>query len=327
MLTQTKAAKETKETVLSVQGLKKKIGRKPIIHNVSFEVYAGEIFGFLGPNGSGKTTTIRMLVDLIKPTEGTILICGEDISLHPERALAHVGCIVENPEMYSFMTGWENLEHFARMQTGISSARITEVVAIVGLEQRIQDKVKTYSLGMRQRLGIAQALLGSPKLLILDEPTNGLDPKGIKELREFIRMLSEGGMSLFISSHLLSEIQLMCDRVAIISHGEVIAVGEVNELVSQAGSYTVWQLDRPREGRLLLADQPGVQLLSDEEHGIDETLLSTLRDPVVTVMDEDQIAGWVNKLVSSGIGVHSVQRVAPSLEELFLKLTEGEAIV
>lgn len=154
-----------REVVLSVQGLKKKIGRKPIIHNVSFDVFAGEIFGFLGPNGSGKTTTIRMLVDLIKPTAGKIFVCGEDIDRHPERALAHVGCIVENPEMYAFMTGWENLEHFARMQAGITSKRIAEVVEIVGLDQRIRDKVRTYSLGMRQRLGIAQAFLGAQSCL------------------------------------------------------------------------------------------------------------------------------------------------------------------
>lgn len=315
-----------REIVLSVQGLKKKIGKKPIIHNVSFDVYAGEIFGFLGPNGSGKTTTIRMLVDLIKPTEGRILLCGEEVGLHPERALTHVGCIVENPEMYGFMTGRENLEHFARMQTGITSERIAEVVEIVGLDQRIHDKVKTYSLGMRQRLGIAQALLGKPKLLILDEPTNGLDPKGIKELREFIRMLADGGMSLFISSHLLSEIQLMCDRVAIIAHGEVIAVGDVDQLVSQAGTYTVWDLDKPAEGRRLFEGQSDVRIAQNEEHRIDETVLSEMRDAVVTVMDADRIPEWVNKLVAAGIGIRSVQRVAPSLEQLFLKLTEGESI-
>jgi ABC-2 type transport system ATP-binding protein len=315
-----------KETVLSVQGLKKRIGTKTIIHQVSFDVMAGEIFGFLGPNGSGKTTTIRMLVDLIKPTEGKIIVCGEDINLHPERVLANIGCIVENPEMYAFMTGWENLEHFARMQAGITSARIAEVVEIVGLDQRIQDKVKTYSLGMRQRLGIAQALLGNPKLLILDEPTNGLDPKGIKELRQFIRKLAEDGMSLFISSHLLSEIQLMCDRVAIIAHGEVIAVGEVDELVSQAGTYTIWQVDRSEEALAMLKDGPGIQLIGAGQHQIDESLLSILQDPIITIMDEDQISGWVNKFVASGIGIHSVQRVAPSLEELFLKLTEGEKI-
>ncbi len=314
------------KTVLSVRGLRKKIGRKPIIHNVSFDVNAGEIFGFLGPNGSGKTTTIRMLVGLIKPTEGDIVVCGENVRTHPERALAHIGCIVENPEMYGFMTGWENLAHFARMQPDIPEQRIVEVVEIVGLDQRIHDKVKTYSLGMRQRLGIAQALLCRPKLLILDEPTNGLDPKGIKELREFIRMLAESGMSLFISSHLLSEIQLMCDRVAIIAHGEVIAVGEVDELVSQAAAYTVWQVDRPDEARRMFADQPDIRLVPESEHRIDEALLSAIDDPLVTVVDESRVAGWVNRLVAAGIGIASVQRVAPSLEELFLKLTEGEQI-
>lgn len=173
--------------------MKKKIGRKWIIEDVSFQVRAGEIFGFLGPNGSGKTTTIRMLTSLIKPTAGRILVCGEDVAAAPERALRHIGSIVENPEMYDFMTGWDNLAHFARMQPDIPPQRIAEVVDIVGMEKRIHDKVKTYSLGMRQRLGIAQALLGRPKLLILDEPTNGLDPLGIKELRAFIRRLADDG--------------------------------------------------------------------------------------------------------------------------------------
>ncbi|MFC5403742.1 ABC transporter ATP-binding protein [Cohnella soli] len=318
------------EVVLSVRGLKKTIGRKPIIHGVSFDVKAGEIFGFLGPNGSGKTTTIRMLAGLIKPTEGEVLVCGDNVGKHPEKALAHVGCIVENPEMYGFMTGWENLEHFARMQSGITADRITEVVDIVGMDKRIHDKVKTYSLGMRQRLGIAQALLGKPKLLILDEPTNGLDPLGIKELREFIRNLADGGMSLFISSHLLSEIQLMCDRVAIIARGSVIAVGDVDELVSQAGTYTVWQVDRPDEARAMLATADAnaspVTVVPDEGHRIDESILSTLHRPIVTIMDDDRVPGWVNRFVSAGIAVRSVQRVAPSLEELFLKLTEGERI-
>lgn len=320
------AATNDGEVVLSVQGLRKKIGRKTIIKDVSFDVRAGEIFGFLGPNGSGKTTTIRMLVDLIKPTAGKVLVCGEDVNRHPERALRHVGCIVENPEMYGFMTGWENLEHFARMQEGITDERIAEVAEIVGLDQRIHDKVKTYSLGMRQRLGIAQALLGKPKLLILDEPTNGLDPLGIKELRAFIRRLADGGMSLFISSHLLSEIQLMCDKVAIIAHGEVIAVGGVDELISQADTYTLWKLDPPERGRERLAADPGVRLVGDDEHRIDETLLAGMEDAVITVMDEERIPVLVSDFVKAGIAVKAVQRISPSLEELFLGLTEGEGV-
>jgi ABC-2 type transport system ATP-binding protein len=303
------------QTVLSVQGLRKDIGRKRIIKDVSFEVQSGEIFGFLGPNGSGKTTTIRMLVDLIKPTEGKILVCGEDVN-HS----------VENPEMYAYMTGWENLEHFARMQDGITGERITEVVEIVGMDRRIHDKVKTYSLGMRQRLGIAQALLGKPKLLILDEPTNGLDPLGIKELRLFIRQLADAGMSLFISSHLLSEIQLMCDRVAIIAHGEVIAVGNVDELVSQADTYTLWQLEDREAGRALLGADPDIRIVEDAEHRIDEALIAGMPGSIVTVMDDGRISGTVADLVAAGNGVRAVQRVSPSLEELFLRLTEGERI-
>jgi ABC-2 type transport system ATP-binding protein len=184
-----------RQPVLSVRGLTKRIGRRTIIDNLSFDVYAGEVFGFLGPNGAGKTTTIRMLVDLIRPTEGTVTICGKDVHKDHEDALAFVGSIVENPEMYPFMTGWENLEHFAALLPNVPPGRIEEVTKIVGLDHRIHDKVKNYSLGMRQRLGIAQALLGKPKLLILDEPTNGLDPQGIKELRSFIRNLASRGMS------------------------------------------------------------------------------------------------------------------------------------
>ncbi|SFS61652.1 ABC transporter ATP-binding protein [Paenibacillus sp. BC26] len=314
------------EVVLSVKDVKKRIAGKMIIKNVSFEVKSGEIFGFLGPNGSGKTTTIRMLVGLIKQTSGEILICGSDVQRDPETALSHIGCIVENPEVYGYMTGWENLEHFARMQRGIGQDRIAEVVAIVGMQQRIRDKVKTYSLGMRQRLGIAQALLGRPKLLILDEPTNGLDPKGIKELREFVRMLADQGMSLFISSHLLSEIQLMCDRVAIISHGEVLAVGAVDELVNQTGSYVVWQFDDVEAGRKLLDAEGNIRLIRDGEHRIDESILAGLKDAIITSMGAELISAVVEKAVHAGIGVVSVQKIAPTLEELFLQMTEGESI-
>ncbi|SEM78126.1 ABC transporter ATP-binding protein [Paenibacillus sp. OV219] len=320
------SAAATDDVVLSVQDVKKRISGKMIIKNVSFDVRQGEIFGFLGPNGSGKTTTIRMLVDLIKPTSGVIRICGHDVQRDPEQALRNIGCIVENPEVYSYMTGWENLEHFARMQKGIDEKRIAEVVGIVSMQQRIHDKVKTYSLGMRQRLGIAQALLGRPKLLILDEPTNGLDPKGIKELREFVRMLADQGMSLFISSHLLSEIQLMCDRVAIISHGEVLAVGTVDELVGQAGNYVLWQFDQSEAGRQLLIGEPGLKIIGHDEHHIDENIIAGLTDPIITTMNIDRIAAIVEKAVHSGIGVLSVQKVAPTLEELFLQMTEGESI-
>lgn len=323
---QNRAASNRDEVVLSVQDVTKNIRGRAIIRGVSFDVKAGEIFGFLGPNGSGKTTTIRMLVDLIRPTTGNIYICGHHVQREPEQALRHVGCIVENPEMYGYMTGWENLEHFARMQNGIDEDRIREVVEIVGMDNRIHDKVKTYSLGMRQRLGIAQALLGRPKLLILDEPTNGLDPKGIKELRAFIRKLAEQGMSLFISSHLLSEIQLMCDRVAIISKGSVLAVGEVDELVSHAGAYVVWQFDDRKAGIRVLEQEQDVQIAPEQEHRVDESILAMLPGAVVTTIPQHRVASVNAAVTGAGVGVLALQKVAPTLEELFLTMTEGDTV-
>ncbi|APO46464.1 ABC transporter ATP-binding protein [Paenibacillus xylanexedens] len=314
------------DSVLSVQNLKKRIGRKWIIKDVTFDVKPGEIFGFLGPNGAGKTTTIRMLVDLIKPTEGKIKVCGYDVNRDPERALKYVGSIVENPEVYTYLTGWENLEHFARMQPGVDNERIQEVVDIVRLDQRIHDKVRTYSLGMRQRLGIAQALLGRPRLLILDEPTNGLDPKGIKELRVFIKQLASEGMAVFVSSHLLSEIQLLCDRVAIISAGRVLAVGGVSELIEDHSKLAIWHVSPLEQGKKMLQDA-GIALVGRPADVMDDTIVAGLGpNAVVAEMHEDRIPDMVQQMVQAGIQVEGVQRIQPTLEQLFLKMTEGESI-
>ncbi|MEK3920317.1 ABC transporter ATP-binding protein [Paenibacillus sp. FSL K6-2393] len=319
-------AEQQYDSVLSVQHLKKRIGRKWIIKDVTFDVKPGEIFGFLGPNGAGKTTTIRMLVDLIKPTEGKIKVCGYDVNRDPERALKYVGSIVENPEVYTYLTGWENLEHFARMQPGVDNERIQEVVDIVRLDQRIHDKVRTYSLGMRQRLGIAQALLGRPRLLILDEPTNGLDPKGIKELRVFIKQLASEGMAVFVSSHLLSEIQLLCDRVAIISAGRVLAVGGVSELIEDHSKLAIWHVSPLEQGKKMLLDA-GIALVSRPADVMDDTIVAGLGpNAVVAEMHEDRIPDLVQQMVQAGIQVEGVQRIQPTLEQLFLKMTEGESI-
>lgn len=313
--------------VLSVDGVRKKIGRKWIIDDVTFDVREGEIFGFLGPNGAGKTTTIRMLVDLIRPSEGKITVCGFNVNRNPEKALQYVGSIVENPEVYTYLTGWENLQHFARMQPGVDKARIAEVVDIVRLDQRIHDKVSTYSLGMRQRLGIAQALLGRPRLLILDEPTNGLDPKGIKELREFIRKLADEGLAVFVSSHLLSEIQLLCDRVAIISKGRVLAVGGVNELVSRNSPYVLWELEPFDRAQELMVNRSDIQLLELGEVTLDDSIIAGMGpNSLITIMDEDLIPEIVAVLVSAEVEVRAVHKINPTLEQLFLKLTEGETI-
>jgi ABC-2 type transport system ATP-binding protein len=322
----TPAIPDSPAIVLSVNNVKKRIKDKEIIKGISFDVYAGEIFGFLGPNGSGKTTTIRMLVDLIRPTEGTITICGFDVQKHHNEALQYVGCIVENPELYPYLTGWENLEHFARMLPDVDDNRIQEVVAIVGMNQRIHDKVRTYSLGMRQRLGIAQALLGRPKLLILDEPTNGLDPQGIKEMREFIRMLAEGGLSLFVSSHLLSEIQQLCDRVAIISHGQVIQVGKVDELIDQAGARVVWTVAPGEIALKLIQESPYVQAIEEQIREDQIALGSANNIRIVTQMNGESVPELSRILVEAGVSLFSVEIKNPTLEDLFLSLTEDERI-
>jgi len=313
------------DIVLSVRGLKKKIRSKWIIKGVSFDLRPGEVFGFLGPNGAGKTTTIRMLVGLISPTEGTIEIGGVSLKSHPNEALNQIGCIVENPELYSYLSGWENLEHFARMLPGVDENRINEVVAIVGMEQRIHDKVRTYSLGMRQRLGIAQALLGRPRLLILDEPTNGLDPQGIKEMREFIRQLASQGLSVFVSSHLLSEIQLMCDRVAIISHGSVIAVGEVQELLQQDESTVIWNVFPREKGEQVLASMEQV-LVTREEALRPELAAAGAEAGIVATMSPERIPEANRALQQAGVDIYGVAIKNPTLEDLFLRLTEGERI-
>ena len=244
---------EMSNVTLSVKELKKTIGKREIIKGIEFELKEGEVFGFLGPNGAGKTTTIRMLVGLIKPTSGSIEICGYDVRKNFTKAMEHLGCIVENPELYPFLSGWDNLLHFARMLPGVDKERMNEVIELVGLQARIHDKVKTYSLGMRQRLGIAQAMLNRPKVLVLDEPTNGLDPAGIREMRQFIRKLAEEeGMSVLVSSHLLGEIQLLCDRVAIIAKGEIIQTDTVENLLT-AQERMIWRVEPLQQGIQILS--------------------------------------------------------------------------
>ena len=238
-------------SALAATNLTKVIGHRTIVDDVSFELRPGEVFGFLGPNGAGKTTTIRMLVGLIRPTHGTVTICGYDIRRDFEKAMRCIGCIVENPDLYRFMTGRENLEHFARM-LGVNHDEIERVAALVNLSHRLDQRVGTYSLGMRQRLGIAQALLGNPRVLILDEPANGLDPAGIREIRELLRALAaERGMAVFISSHLLAEIELICDRVAIIHKGQILKTGTVQELISSRRVVEVHVDDADRASALL----------------------------------------------------------------------------
>ncbi|MCV4233393.1 ABC transporter ATP-binding protein [Virgibacillus sp. LDC1] len=301
------------EPLVRLLGVTKKISSKVLVDHVTLDIPPGQIFGFLGPNGAGKTTTIRMMVGLMSITQGDITIGGYSIRKNYEQAAAQIGAIVENPEMYKFLSGYNNLKHFARMMQGITKERIDEVVELVGLGNRIHEKVQTYSLGMRQRLGVAQALLHRPKLLILDEPTNGLDPQGIRELRDYLRRLTqEEGTTVFVSSHLLSEMELMCDTVGIIRHGKLIDIRQLRtaegERVFEETAFTVNN-----------ADAAAVLL--------QEFQVSAHDHRIIVRGDENMIADINAVLVGAGIRVYAIQPVTRSLEDQFLEMTGGGSVV
>jgi ABC-2 type transport system ATP-binding protein len=304
-------------SVVSIKNVSKVIKGKKIIDNLSFEIYPGEVFGFLGPNGAGKTTTIRMIVGLISMTEGEILIKGKNVAKNFEEAISNIGAIVENPEMYKFLTGYQNLVHYARMVKGVSKERINEVVHLVGLTERIHEKVKTYSLGMRQRLGLAQALLHSPSVLILDEPTNGLDPAGIREIRDYVRKLArEEGLAVIVSSHLLAEMELMCDRIGIIQKGKLIGVQTVNEFINGQQEVVI---------RFQVNDiERALQLLKEQ---FQNHTFSVNADFIEASLEKDEIP-LVNKaLVTNNISIYGIIQTTKSLEDKFLEVTGGEQIV
>src|SRR5262247_1113980 len=208
--------------VLRTSGLSKRYGQRLAVNNLNLEVRRGEIFGFLGPNGAGKTTTIRMVLGLITPTAGSAEILGRDLALHRAEVLPRVGALVETPALYLYMSGRDNLRAVGAVLGGVPEARIDAVLELVGLNVRAKDRVKTYSLGMKQRLGVAMALLQDPDLLVLDEPANGLDPAGIVEMRDLMRRLAAEGKTVFISSHVLSEVRQICTRVAILNLGRLV---------------------------------------------------------------------------------------------------------
>lgn len=297
------------ETVLKVENLHKKLGKRPIIKGITFSVQEGEIFGFLGPNGSGKTTTIKMLVDLIAMDAGSITIMGNNLKAEREKALAYVGAVVESPELYSYLSGYENLAQIARIRR-IPKEHVAEVVELVGLSERIKDKMKKYSLGMKQRLGLAAALLSNPKLLILDEPTNGLDPNGIIELRNILKKLArEQGMAVFVSSHILGEIQQLCDTVAFIEDG-VITTIESMLAVHQTYVY-ILEAEKSEETYKLLCSINGIERVKDDENGY-------------TMELTDRKSGDVLKdIINSGIEAQTFSRHLKELEERYLELIKG----
>lgn len=303
-----------KTPVLKVNHLTKEIRGKKLIDSLSFDVNPGEVFGLLGPNGAGKTTVIRMLVGLMTPTEGEILIHGNCIKTHFEKAIQHVGAIVETPELYKFMSGYKNLLHFAYMAPGITRERIEEVIALMKLEDSIHDPVKTYSLGMKQRLGIAQAILHRPSVLILDEPTNGLDPAGIRELRDYLHhLVKEEKTAVVVSSHLLSEMEMMCDRVAVMQKGKLLDVKKLQDIVKQNGEILQVRFE---------VDQ--VDKVTDilYEFGWEG---KRLKQGFEIALKKEQIAKLNTTLAIKGVKVYGIKQGKKTLEDRFLEMTEGDS--
>lgn len=255
------------EAILKCENLCKSFGKRQILNNVSLEVNQGDILGFIGPNGAGKTTTIKLILGLQSIDSGAVKINGYDIQKEFEKAIEKVGTIVENPDLYMYLSGYDNLKLISNMYKNIDKKRIDEVVKLVKLEQRINDKVSKYSLGMRQRLGIAQALLHKPNLLILDEPTNGLDPEGIKELRELIKDLAEKeNMAIVISSHNLSELESFCNKVTIIKNGKIVETSTINEVKKVEHSYII-ELDNIEDIQKIIEKK--IEKISETKFKID----------------------------------------------------------
>lgn len=297
---------------LELKNLTKRMKNKTIVDNLSFSVREGEIFGLLGPNGAGKTTTIRMIVGLISITDGDVLINGDNIRGNYEKAMERVGAIVENPQLYDYMSGYKNLMQYARIMPDVTKERIDEVIELVDLKYAIHDKVKTYSLGMRQRLGVAQALLHKPNVLILDEPTNGLDPQGIYDLRNYLRLLANNGTSVVVSSHMLAEMQMMCDRVAIIQHGKLVRIDEITNQEDEADVKVHFHI----EGDVSLAKQILVEM--NDELAVTESG----NELIVKASDVRFIAELNKQLVLAGVLVVGIQRKTKTLEERFLEMTK-----
>lgn len=300
------------KTVLEIEDLSKSFGSRKVLDNVTLSVGEGEILGYLGPNGSGKTTTIKLILGLLKITHGKILICGHDVALDFESAIARVGGIVENPEMYSYLTARENLRHFARMYDHpIEESRINEVLSLVGLSSRADEKISKYSLGMRQRLGVAQAILHRPSLLVLDEPTNGLDPAGIKDLRDLLKKLAhDEGLAVFVSSHLLSELEQLCDTVAVINHGKVVGKKSLSELQNMSAD---------AKSSLVLSVKDEARALSIlKDHGYDATCEE---GRITLTTSHDNIPGIIYLLCLGGVKIYGAEEKKRSLEDAFLEMT------
>lgn len=301
----------SKEVVLRTNGLGKRFGKRWAVKNLNLEIHRGDVFCFLGPNGAGKSTTIRMILTLLMPTAGSIEIFGKDLHRNRSAVLSRVCGIVEKPDFYLYLSAYKNLEILGSMTRLIQPDEIMETLEVVGLKARASEKVKTFSHGMKQRLGIAQALLTKPEMIILDEPTTGLDPQGMKEVRELIKKLSrEHEMTVFLSSHLLSEVELVATRMAVINHGEIIAQGSVSELLGKEPTDYSIQASPPDSAIKLIGSLPWAEVLTAENSKIEVRV------------EPGRSAELIRVLVKNDIDVFSFYPHR-TLEDFFLKITEG----
>jgi len=302
----------TGEPILQTKNLGKQYKNRWAVHHLDLEVYRGDVFGFLGPNGAGKSTTIRMLLSLIRPTEGEVILFGKSLEKEREKALLRIGGIVEKPDFYSYLSARRNLEIVGALNGGVSRSRIGEVLDLVGLASREADKVKTYSHGMKQRLGIAQALLANPEFVILDEPTSGLDPQGMKEIRDLIRHLASGqNKTVMLSSHLLNEVEMVANRMAVINHGELVTQGEVAALLEKGEKVVTVQGTPGDKIRSVLSSRAGISKVIEKG------------DSFEVSMPFEDVPDLARTLVREGV---NVQALVPrrSLEEYFLSITETD---
>lgn len=299
------------KTILQCSNLNKKFGQKQILKDVSFEIEEGDILAFIGPNGSGKTTTIKCMLGLNSINSGDIIINGYSIEKDFVHAIDKVGAIVESPDLYMHLSGYENLKIFKNMYKNVTEEDINRVISLVGLNNRIKDKVSRYSLGMRQRLGIAQALLHKPNLLILDEPTNGLDPEGIKDLRTLLKKIAkEDKTGIFISSHNLAELESFCNKVCIIKNGSIIKTSSISKLKKDVNDIYIFEIESTKSIKEIITEE------------IDVTSEATFSIKA----DQKTVANINKKLVNAKIDVYEIKKEESSLEEAFLKMTGGNTI-
>jgi len=300
------------DVILRTIGLTKRFGKLEAVRDLDLELSRGEVFGFLGPNGAGKSTTVGMILGLIAPTAGSVELFGLKLGTNPWAALRRVGAVVEAPAFYPYLSGRDNLEALARAIGGIPRARIAEVLERVGLEDRAGDKYSHYSMGMKQRLGIASTLLRDPELIILDEPASGLDPAGTKEVRDLIPRLAHEGRALFLCSHLLHEVEQVCDRVAIIKEGVMLACAPIHELLAQGQTLQI-RVDDPARAADILGGLPWIDSVRRENDYLIVSAPEGSASRVNAALAEHGI--YASELVGHGV----------SLESVFLQLTGGES--